>query len=144
MTRETSIEAYMKIKESGLLSERRWEVYNVVYNNGPLTSAEAFRILNAGRPIKNITQSRARFTELRDMGVFKEVGEKFCSITGHKVILWDVTSKLPIEISKPLPAKTRVIEMLLKLQEEVECFPMIQTPYLINRLTEIMNAIKKI
>lgn len=101
MVRKTSIEAYHKIKDGGLLSERRWQVYACVFEHGPMTSAEAFRIINGYNPIKNITQSRARFTELREMGVFAEVGEKICSVTNHKAILWDVTDKLPVKFEKP-------------------------------------------
>ena len=105
MVRDTSIEAYNKIKENGLLSKRRWQVYDVVYNHGPMTSGEAFKILNNGSATKSLTQSRARFTELREMGVFVELGERTCSVTGHAAILWDVTSKLPIKFEKPLRQK---------------------------------------
>lgn len=107
MTRQTSIEAYNTIKENGLLSARRWQVYKTVYENGPITSAEAFQIMNQGSPMRNITQSRARFTELRDMGVFTEVGKRICSVTGMTVILWDCTKNLPINFkkSKRVPCK---------------------------------------
>ena len=105
MTRKTSIEVYHKIRNQGLLSRRRLEVYATVWEYGPMTSAEAFRVMNRNAPIKNITQSRARFTELRDLGVFEELGEKICSVTGHKAILWEVTDRLPIKYEKPVRHK---------------------------------------
>lgn len=105
--RQTSIDAYNKIKEEGLLSRRRWEIYDVVFKNGPMTSAEAFRKLILANTIRNITQSRARFTELRDSGVFQECGTKVCSVTGMTVILWDVTSRLPIKAEKPTTHKCK-------------------------------------
>ena len=39
--------------------------------------------------------SRARFTELRELGVIYEKGERKCNITGRNVIEWDLTDKLP-------------------------------------------------
>lgn len=110
MTRQTSTEAFLKIKQSGLLSKRRWQVYEAVYFLGPMTSAEAFNAINRGSPIKSITQSRARFTELRDMGVFSEVGIKICSVTGHRAIEWDVTKNLPTMIKKTKKKKCEFCE----------------------------------
>ncbi len=108
MTRETSIEAYEKIKASGLIGRRQREVYDVLFWHGPMTSAEAFVILNEKSPVKNITQSRARFTELRDFGVIEELGRKTCSVTKHSAIEWRVTGKMPIPKKKrqedPCPA----------------------------------------
>lgn len=100
MMRRTSLEAYRTINENGLLSKRRLEIYNLVFDFGPLTSAEAFRILNQNKPIAAITSSRARFTELRDAGVFYEVRERFCNVTGHLAIEWDCTERLPVKKKK--------------------------------------------
>jgi hypothetical protein len=97
MVRQTSMDAYKSIKDNGLLSERRWQVYDVVFKHGPMTSGEAFGHLNAGVPLRNLTQSRARFTELRECGVFAEVGERDCKVTGHNAIVWDVTDRLPLK-----------------------------------------------
>lgn len=102
--RTTSIEVYKFLEQNGTLSEKRWEVYATVYNNGPMTSAEAFSKINEGKSIKSLTQSRARFTELRGMGLLKETGERVCKITGHNVIEWDVTDQLPLKLEK---AETR-------------------------------------
>lgn len=118
-TRDTSILAYHKIKENGLLSQRRRQVYETVFNYGPMTSAEAFKIINQNSPIKNITQSRARFTELRSMGVFKEIGQKICSVTGHTAINWDVTSQIPVEIKSNLKKEfNRTITITIKTENK--------------------------
>jgi len=108
MVRTTSIEVYKQLEASGELSAKRWEVYATVYNHGPMTSAEAFAKLNAGKNLKSLTQSRARFTELRGMQLLKEVGERECKITGYKVILWDVTDQLPLKLEK---AETRALKI---------------------------------
>jgi hypothetical protein len=99
--RRTSIQVYHEIRDNGLLSQRRWEVYRWLYHNGPATGREA--ILGARKqdhgPV--ISQTRARLTELRDMGVIEELGTVNDKVTGNEVILWDVTDKLP----RPLPPR---------------------------------------
>lgn len=95
--RETSIEAYRQIEQEGLLSKMRWLAYKTVFHHGPMTSAEACAALNQNDKSQAPSQLRARFTELRKMGVLKEVGKKPCSITRRKAILWDVTGNLPSE-----------------------------------------------
>lgn len=97
--RETSIQAYRQIKQEGLLSKMRERVYDVVFHHGPCTSAEAYTLMTKVEKAP-ITQSRARFTELRDQGVFKECGRKTCSVTGRTAILWDVTDQLPSQLPK--------------------------------------------
>jgi hypothetical protein len=114
--RTTSIETYRQIEAEGLLSRERWRVYSCVFHNGPLTSGEAFEILRAAEPRNPLSQSRARFTELRDMGVLCEIEERDCNISGRKCIVWDVTSNLP----EPLPARdTRLSASSLDLLRSI-------------------------
>src|SRR5579871_3487639 len=103
--RQTSIQAFNTIKENGLLATRQLEVYECIFENGPLTSGEAFKIMNQKSPLRNLTQSRARFTELRELGVIYEVRTRICSVTGMNVIEWDVTDRLPIKFEKPFRHK---------------------------------------
>jgi hypothetical protein len=107
MVRETSAAAYQEIEQRGLLSKARWEVYKAVYFHGPCTSGEAYQFIPHGHR-GALSQSRARFTELRDMGVLKEAGERECRVSGHRCIVWDVTSKLPDKLQRrPSLAKQR-------------------------------------
>lgn len=104
MVRETSIEAYQKIKEEGLLSKRRLELYEYVFENGPCTARAAVKELSKklGQEVAiSFSSYAARFSELRDAGVFSEVGETIDTETKHKVILWDVTKNLPVKLNKP-------------------------------------------
>jgi hypothetical protein len=115
-TRQTSIDCYNQIKAQGLLSKRRFEVYEAIFNSAPCTGAEAVM----GRiNSKNVySQSRARFTELRDMGVIYEKGIKKCSITGRKVIEYDLTDRLPIDRKVTIVTKKqRVANTLYALNE---------------------------
>ena len=106
MSRQTSIDVYHRIQKEGLLSKRRWEVYDVLYRFGVQTSAEVVDRINSSKHNVNpLSQSRARFTELRDMGVVEEMGTKLCEITGNNVIAWRVTDNLPKIIIKETKAQ---------------------------------------
>lgn len=95
MARLTSIKAYHEVLDSGWIAESHKELYAHLYEHGPLTSAEVFAQVYKGDKKMALTQSRARFTELRDAGLFYEKGKRKCSVTGRTVILWDVTDKFP-------------------------------------------------
>jgi len=89
--RQTSIDCYNEIVASGLLSAKRLEVYGAILKNAPCTSAEAV----ADSPNAVMATTRARLTELRELGVIYEKGEKLCSISKRNVIEWDLTDLLP-------------------------------------------------
>lgn len=107
MIRDTSIEAYNKIKRDGLLSERRWQVYDILYEIGPATGGEIFRHMKKkyGPTIPTNSNVTTRLGELRHFGVAMEIGKRKCTMTGQMVILWDVTSKLPLKFDKPEKTK---------------------------------------
>ena len=102
-TRQTSIDCYNQIKQEGLLSKRRLQVYESIYNSAPCTASEVFKDKNLK------TNQSGRFTELRDLGVIYEKGERLCSITGMNVIEWDLTDRLPVNIKKPNNTKKQRI-----------------------------------
>lgn len=111
-TRQTSIDCYNKIKEEGLLSKRRLQVYESIYNSAPCTASEVFKEKNLK------TNQSGRFTELRDLGVIYEKGERICSITGRNVIEWDLTDRLPVNIKKyNNTKKQRINDTLNSLRE---------------------------
>ena len=93
MARHTSTKVYRQIVAEGLLSKMRFAVYDLLYHDGPLTGAELDEMAYAagGRG-----HYHKRLPELRDLGVVREVGEQFCTVSGRKVIAWDVTAHLPI------------------------------------------------
>jgi hypothetical protein len=113
--RQTSIDCFNKIKEEGLLSKRRLEVYEALLSTAPCTSSEA--IINA-KTTFGVFGVSSRFTELRDLGVIYEKGEKKCSITGRNVIEWDLTDRLPVKIKRTNKTKKqRVNDALNSLRE---------------------------
>ena len=99
--RKTSIAVYLKIFNAGLLTKARLEVYQAVVKtcDYPPTSAEIAKSLP--RRLQH-----TRLTELRDMGVIEEGPERECTVTGHKVLTWVVTGRLPEALkSKPKRVK---------------------------------------
>lgn len=100
MARETSINAYQEIKNNGLLSKRRWEVYDLVCQHGPLTGGELIHIIK-NNPKKYVTNSgtyATRLSELRTRQVIRELPKRKCKITGYLAIEWESTGNLPIPI----------------------------------------------
>lgn len=106
MIRQTSIDCYNQIRAEGLLSKRRWEVYDIVFKRGPMTSNETFDYSSLKGVDGYRHNANARMTELRDSGVVQEIGTTICSKTGRTVILWDVTDKLPTKAESPLEPVT--------------------------------------
>lgn len=109
--RQTSIKAFNEIKSRGLLSQKRQEVYEILFKHGPATAME----LRSHFPKGTVdSQIRARLNELRECGCAAEIMERECSVTGMKVILWDVTSKTPTKISKKSVPNRKTLELALK------------------------------
>lgn len=110
MVRRTSVEAYHAIQENGLLSLRRWQVYEVLYDIGPATGGEVFKemLRRHGLGIPSNSNTITRLGELRERGVVEEMGIRQCSVSGQRVLLWDVTDKLPSKIKKKKRRKCEV------------------------------------
>lgn len=98
--RSTSIETYNKIKSSGLLSNRRFEVYDMLYHSGPMTANDLVRLQKEKNPNANQTGWNARFSELEKMGVIKAIGTKKDSISGNECVVWGCTDSLPVKLVK--------------------------------------------
>lgn len=113
--RQTSIDAYNKIKNDGLLSRARFQVYDILFNYGPLTAGEVFEIGQRQSFGHLLVKGSicARITELFESGVVAEVGVKNCRFTGHSATLWDVTDKTPIPLKRPV-SRLKEAENLLK------------------------------
>src|SRR5687768_4770729 len=92
LPRQTSIQAYKKIQQNGLLSQNRLLVYRALYEWGPCTAGELSIHL---MPMRHAAVS-ARLSELVRWKVAKEVGTKTCTKSGHTCLVFDVTDKLPV------------------------------------------------
>lgn len=109
MTRQTSIDVYNAIKNNGLLSKRRWEIYDALYEHGPATANELFK---KARGFSSSTQANfhARLGELRDLGVVCELRNRECKTNGNFVIEWEVTNKLPVKYEKAKKEKCKTCD----------------------------------
>ena len=108
--KQTSINCYNQIKANGLLSKRRFEVYEKLISIAPCTASELQNSMdynNGGRDCMK------RLSELRDLGVIYEKTERKCNVTGKIVIEWDLTDKLPIKPTKLINAKQQRVENAL-------------------------------
>ena len=100
MIRQTSIDCYNEIKNNGLLSKRRLEVYEAIFKNAPCTTNEALKDIYSGSHGVG-----SRTTELRELGVIYEKQTRKCNVTGRVVIEWDLTDNLPKDIKPKANAK---------------------------------------
>ncbi len=95
--RDTSLEAYHHIVRTGILGDRRTQVYQVLYYYGPLSSRDVWEKIHA--KYSDIPQHsiNPRMVELIEIKVIREVGRTSCKHTGREVLLFDVTSHIPRE-----------------------------------------------
>lgn len=116
MIRQTSRDAYNEIRTNGLLSQRRWEVYDALYKWGPCTANElyAHMTLKTRSTDQSNTNVRARLNELRECAAASEVGTRACKITGCNVIVWGISGKLPVA----LPKRESKDAIIKRLEEE--------------------------
>jgi hypothetical protein len=118
MTQRTSIETYTEIKNSGLLSEKRWRVYDIFYQlNRPLTGAEVSQIYKSNYPSSQHSETiRNRITELKEMGLLAEFEVVDCTFTGRKVISFITTNNLPEKLEK----KETLNQKLNRILKQIE------------------------
>lgn len=110
MVRQTSAETYRQIQANGLLGRVRFMVYDLLYAQGPLTAAQVHSLLSKQHKYDHGGTYTSRLSELRNIGVVRELGTCKCPLTGRTVILWDVTDKLPIKFEKPVREKCKACE----------------------------------
>jgi len=82
--RETSKKAFLEELNSGRIPRKQQDVYEYLWDFGPLTGAECDTYMP-------YPSAHKRLPELRRSGRIVELPEKrICRITGKEVIQWDV------------------------------------------------------
>ena len=124
MTRETSILAFEQAKASGLVGRRHLQLLHIVAVHGPMTANEAFNVLKdqMGSDFRFDSNTRARFTEMRDLGVIEEAPARECKITGRECIVWKLTGRAPVKVQRKT-ARQRIAELedqIVLLRREIE------------------------
>lgn len=98
MTRATSSEAWQRMRDTGLLRGQLVDILEHVIDHGPGTAAE---ILKGTKYSKNLNLSRARFTELLDRGLIREIDSRVCTISGRSALVFEATGRdKPLQVAK--------------------------------------------
>lgn len=118
--------AFEYIEANGLLSRRRFQIYQTVWLHGPLTAQETFKRL------KIDTNQSGRFTELRDLGVIREHDRARCSVTNFEVTRWVTTDRRPLT-REELMAKKSTTRAALHSSETFEWYTPAETISIIRK-----------
>jgi len=99
--RDTSVDAYKKVVNSGLLSIKLVQAFTIIYRFGPMTSRKANqRFVEIYKTEDNLNQFRALLTHLQNMDVIHTIGKVECPISEMTVYQFDVTGRLPVKEKK--------------------------------------------
>jgi hypothetical protein len=114
MIQRTSIDTYHAIRDSGVLSEKRMNVFDIFYENpNGLTGSEVSEIYKDKFPSSKHSETiRNRITELFQMGVLVEVGVVECQFSKRSVMKWCCVDKMPIPLEKKATRKEQIKEIL--------------------------------
>lgn len=133
--RETSIEIYNKIRESGMLSNTRFKIFEAICRR-PRTANEIFWDLGMQ------TNQSGRFTELQEMDVIEESGTRICSITGNRATVWEVTGRMPKK-TKVMDKKLQtILNSIAKVGKEIDesLKPRLRQAYI--EVEEVMRSLE--
>jgi hypothetical protein len=81
--KETSKQSYKECKESGYMTAKQTEVYNILKACGPLTANEINKTTKS-------TSNHKRLSELEDKGLVMDCGYRKDEATGKMVMLWSI------------------------------------------------------
>lgn len=129
MVRRTSIDAYYQIRDEGLLSKRRFQVYEVIVNHGPINANQIHQEHLSGLPQRSVTP---RLIELMRLGVIAETHTGPCPITGHSSNFYVATEDLPSgkidSTGKSIPRKELEARMVAYRETLVKIWKDKRTP----------------
>lgn len=111
--RQTSIDAYNFIVETGGLSKKKARVYDNLYCYGPCTVNEMWQQMN-GRSAVVQTNIHSTITQLVGHGVVLELGVRKCRVTGVRATVYDCNDKYPVR-PKEKESNTTIINRMRTL-----------------------------
>lgn len=89
-----SRDAYIQLRDSGILAERQMQVYYCVTQKEGLTSAELSHVMHGAfpnLPIRTAVESpHKRLKELEEAGYVKRGDVRLCRDTNNKAVTWNV------------------------------------------------------
>lgn len=109
MVNKTSLEAYQEIIRNGLLSKRRLQVYDIIFNHQPLTGSQVATVFKSQNSLNTNSENiRNRITELKEMGVVEECGYSVDPVTNMTVLNFKTTNKLPKKLIRKASKRQKV------------------------------------
>lgn len=121
MVRDTSIETYRYIQETGILSDQLKLIYNALYEHGPCTAQEL--LFKAGwdkRKLNSVqTNIPSKLHHLVKFGVAREVGKRVCQVKGRRVLVYDVTKERPVKPTRKRFVKVDPDRLALELYQAI-------------------------
>ncbi len=88
--RETSVEAYINVVESGVLGRSQEKVYRILYEHGPMSGAD---LAAYGGVTPSGSTLFKRVSELERLGIVRCMGIRSNGKTGRAEMLWGVTTE---------------------------------------------------
>lgn len=118
---ETSKEAYNKAMHSGFIKNLAAEVFAIIMEYGPMTSAMVHQTYCQQIQKRDTRSICPRVTELQQMKVIVEDSVSECLVTGSNAIHWKVATSIG-DIKKPKKKMTNkeAVKKLLKGMYDIQ------------------------
>lgn len=112
---KAKLDSYRIAKEMGLLTKRREDVFLIIKNNGPISMVDIVKEFTKTKTLSTEGSISGRLSELRQMDLIEECGEKHNAISGMKNTLYRVTDRAP----KPLLKRETRAELEQRLNQRI-------------------------
>ena len=119
--RETSRKVYHEALQSGLIKSIAADVFRIILEHQPLTSAMVHKIYKDTVKMSSLRSVCPRLTELSQMGVIVEDRVDQCEVTKRGATYWKVAMQCPEHIQKPAKkvSNKEAVKILLKAFHDV-------------------------
>lgn len=105
--RETSVEAYHHVVQSGVLGRAQEKVYRILFEHGPMSGAD---LAAYGGITPSGSTLFKRVSELERLGVVRSIGSRKNAKTGRFETLWGVTTEMARRVPRSPKSRGTVHE----------------------------------
>jgi DNA-binding Lrp family transcriptional regulator len=124
MTQKTSLDVYKRIIASGLISKRRKEIVEILWEHTALTGNQISKIHKEKHNTNSFSENvKNRITELEQMGVISIVGIVACPLTKNQVNLYALSGNLPVKLEVKQTKKQKVDNIKKQIVEIGKMLP---------------------
>ena len=106
----TSYKCFQEITKSGVLPQRREEVYKALAEFGPCTSKELETAMQALQRTTRPFGAWKRLSELQAQGIIRSLDDlRPCRVTGKLSLVWEVVDAMPVPVAdRPMSKGERI------------------------------------